>query len=126
MILIIDDEYEMRELIAISLRRALGAQTLLAGNGELGLEMALDRSPDLIVLDMKMPRVDGWMTARLLRAHPRTAKIPILALTSSSSQHDRHRALEAGCDGYVTKPFSLVDLVQTIRTILSSNMPTLD
>lgn len=125
-ILIIDDEYEMRELIAVSLERKLGAQTLLAKNGQLGLEIALEKSPDLIVLDMKMPRMDGWMTARLLRAHPKTAQIPILALTSASEHRDRHRALEAGCDEYMLKPFSPQKLIRTIETILSPDAPVRD
>ena len=118
-ILLIDDELPMRELLALILRHRLGARTLQAENGRQGLRVALEQGPDLVVLDLRMPVMDGWETAARLKADPRTASIPILVLSTADRQSDMRRALEAGCDRFFIKPCTPTVFVKAVTDLLS-------
>jgi CheY-like chemotaxis protein len=117
-ILVIDDKLDMRRLIAFPLQRQLDAEILHAWGATDGLEIAMATRPDLIVLDLIMPRLDGWETAALIRSRPETASIPILALTVACRPCDRIRALEAGCDVFLPKPFTVAQLIDAVTTML--------
>ena len=118
-ILLIDDELSMRELLALILQLRLGAQILQAENGRQGLQVALEQGPDLVVLDVRMPVMDGWETAACLKADPKTASIPILVLSTADRRSDMHRALELGCDKFVVKPCTPAVLVKEVTDLLS-------
>ena len=102
-ILIIEDTEENMRLFNAILRLE-DAQVIEADLARVGIEIATREQPDLIVMDLQMPGVDGLTATRLLRADPRTREIPIVVITASAMNEDKKRAFEAGCDGYITKP----------------------
>jgi two-component system alkaline phosphatase synthesis response regulator PhoP len=114
-ILIIDDEPEMVRGLEDNLRFE-GYQTLSATNGADGLDLALREGPDLVLLDIMMPRLSGWDVLRGLRAKQRD--IPVIMLTARGEEVDRVLGLELGADDYVTKPFSLRELLARVRAVL--------
>src|SRR5881296_3784548 len=114
-ILIVDDEPEIVRGLEDNLRFE-GYQTLTAGNGADALAVAAREAPDLIVLDLMMPVVSGWDVCRTLRA--RGIDVPIIMLTARGEEADRVRGLELGADDYVTKPFSLRELLARVRAVL--------
>jgi DNA-binding response OmpR family regulator len=114
-ILIIDDEPEMVRGLADNLRFE-GYQTLSATNGADGLALALQEGPDLVLLDVMMPRLSGWDVLRELRAKERD--IPVIMLTARGEEADRVLGLELGADDYVSKPFSLRELLARVRAVL--------
>jgi two-component system alkaline phosphatase synthesis response regulator PhoP len=114
-ILIVDDEPEMVRGLQDNLRFE-GYQTLTAGDGERALALASAEAPDLIVLDLMMPGLSGWDVCRALRE--RGLDIPIIMLTARGEETDQVRGLELGADDYVTKPFSLRELLARIRAVL--------
>jgi DNA-binding response OmpR family regulator len=114
-ILIVDDEPEMVRGLQDNLRFE-GYQTLTAGDGERALALALSEAPDLIVLDLMLPGQSGWDVCRSLRQ--RGLDIPIIMLTARGEEADQVRGLELGADDYVTKPFSLRELLARIRAVL--------
>ena len=118
-ILLIDDELPMRELLALILQHRLGARILQAENGQQGLQVALEQGPDLVVLDLRMPVMDGWETAARLKADLKTASIPILVLSTADRRSDMRRALEAGCDRLVIKPCTPTVFVKAVIDLLS-------
>ncbi len=105
-ILIVEDDEDNLELVCFLLRQG-GYEILEAKDGRTGLEIALTQQPDMILLDMSIPEVDGWKAARQLKDDPRTNGILIIALTGHTAPGDRKRALDAGCDGYISKPLDL-------------------
>lgn len=116
-ILVADDEDSLRLLIRTTLE---GADTTIveAGDGLAALEMARQEPPDLIVLDWMMPGKSGLEVARELRASPRTASIPILMLTAMAQEKDRKRALAAGVQAFLIKPFSPLELLERVQAML--------
>jgi DNA-binding response OmpR family regulator len=114
-ILIVDDEPEMVRGLQDNLHFE-GYQTLTAGNGERALALAVSEAPDLIVLDLMLPGQSGWEVCRALRQ--RGLDIPIIMLTARGEETDQVRGLELGADDYVTKPFSLRELLARIRAVL--------
>jgi CheY-like chemotaxis protein len=110
------DTYELMHFI---LERN-GYITMLAVNGRDGVNAALKQKPDLILMDLSMPEMDGWEAARRIKADPLTASIPMVAVTAHALPGDRQRALEAGCSDYVTKPINLHELVETVNRALRS------
>jgi two-component system alkaline phosphatase synthesis response regulator PhoP len=114
-ILIIDDEPEMIRGLEDNLRFE-GYQTLSATNGADGLDLALREGPDLVLLDIMMPRLSGWDVLRGLRAKQRD--LPVIMLTARGEEVDRVLGLELGADDYVTKPFSLRELLARVRAVL--------
>ncbi len=105
-ILILEDNDDNYELVRFMLERA-GYRALRARNGLEGIEIAHREVPDLILADLSMPEMDGWEAARKLKADPLTQGIPLIALTAHTLPGDRRRALESGCDGYLTKPINM-------------------
>ena len=122
-VLIADDKATSRELIRTVLE-TLGYQIFEASDGIEALRVAREHSPDLVVLDIHMPGVDGFGVLRELRGEPRFAKVPIMALTASAMQGDRERALAAGFDSYVSKPIPLAALRSEVERLISRDGPS--
>ncbi|MDO9087755.1 MAG: response regulator [Anaerolineaceae bacterium] len=117
-ILIIDDDSETLRLIGLMLQRQ-GYQTVTASNGDEGVALAKHELPDLVILDIMMPDVDGFMVAKHLRAEPGISEIPILMFTAKSQVDDKVAGFEAGADDYLTKPVHPVELVAHVKALLS-------
>lgn len=116
-ILIVDDEPDALELVAFNMKEA-GYEVATAGNGEDALTQARALLPQLIVLDLMLPEIDGLEVCKLLRRDPRTSGIPIVMLTAKAAEIDRVLGLELGADDYVTKPFSPRELVLRVKRLL--------
>jgi len=116
-ILVIDDEADLVELVRYSLVRE-GFHVMAANNGESGLRLADQKLPDLAVVDLMLPGIDGFEVCRRLRSATRTFKIPIIMLTAKAAESDRIVGLEIGADDYITKPFSPSELVARIKALL--------
>jgi two-component system, cell cycle response regulator DivK len=117
-VLVVEDNEAVCDLLARILE-TLGYVPVLASHGKEGLEKAIAEKPNLIVLDMMMPIMDGWEAARALRANPDTKNIPILAITALSRPHELKACLDAGCNGYIVKPFSVRNLQRKIKKLLA-------
>jgi two-component system, cell cycle response regulator DivK len=117
-VLIVEDNEENRDSLSRRLQRR-GFDVLLAPDGRVGVDMAKAERPDLILMDMNMPELDGWEASRQVKADPASSAIPIIALTAHAMLGDRERAIEAGCTDYHTKPVEFPKLLQQIETILS-------
>ncbi|MDB4993772.1 MAG: phoB [Myxococcaceae bacterium] len=118
LILCIDDDADGREACVWTLVAA-GYEVLEAADGEEGLHLALTRPPQLVLLDLRLPRIDGWEVARRLKADPRTEHVPILVLSASVYQIDRDRALEVGCTAFLEKPCDADTLKQMVARCLA-------
>ena len=116
-VLVVEDNEESREGLARHLRRR-GYETLIAVDGRQGVDLARAEVPDLILMDMSLPVLDGWEATRQLKAAPQTQGIPVIALTAHAMAGDREKALEAGCDNYDTKPVEFVRLLAKIQSLL--------
>lgn len=121
-ILIVEDNEENRDSLSRRLQRR-GFDVSLAPDGKAGVEMALAEKPDLILMDMNMPEVDGWEATRRIKAAPEGKDIAVIALTAHAMGGDRERALEAGCAEYHTKPIEFPKLMEQIETILQNRNP---
>jgi CheY-like chemotaxis protein len=117
-ILLVEDNEMNRDMLSRRLLRR-GYEVLIALDGESGLSLAESEAPDLILMDMSLPILDGWEATRRLKAASATQHIPIIALTAHAMSSDRDRALEAGCDDYDTKPIELPRLLEKIEALLS-------
>ena len=116
-ILIIEDNDKNMKLVRDVLQ-AKGYTTLEAGTAEDGLRLAALQNPDLILMDIHLPGMSGIDALKVLRAQPSTARIPIAAVTASVMQQDRAQIIDAGFDAYVSKPISLKEFLETVRTLL--------
>ncbi|WP_262267941.1 response regulator [Microvirga yunnanensis] len=116
-ILYVEDNEDNVYMLSQRLKRH-GFQVLVARDGEQGVEMARREKPDLILMDLGLPTLDGWSAARLLKAAPDTRRIPIVALSAHTMPGDRERALEAGCDEYDAKPVAFEKLLAKIDRLL--------
>jgi CheY-like chemotaxis protein len=116
-ILIVEDNEMNRDMLSRRLARR-GYEIVLAVDGGEGIAAATTESPDLILMDMSLPVIDGWEAARRLKAEPLTRAIPVIGLTAHAMAGDREKVLEAGCDDYDTKPVELPRLLQKIETLL--------
>jgi two-component system cell cycle response regulator DivK len=116
-ILYVEDNEDNVFMLVRRLERQ-GFEVLVARDGEQGVAMARGEHPDLIVMDLNMPVLDGWEATRQLKGAPETEAIPIIALSAHAMSGDRERALEAGCDDYDTKPVRIASLMAKIRTLL--------
>jgi two-component system, cell cycle response regulator DivK len=117
MILVVDDTLDARELYAEYLRLA-GLRAEVAEDGHEALTMAAALRPSVIVMDLAMPRMDGWEATRRLKADPVTRHIPIIALTGHAIARSRERAIEAGADGYLTKPCYPDSLLTEVHRVM--------
>ena len=116
-ILVIEDESNIQELIKYNLEKN-GYKVILSDNGTAGLNEALANVPDLILLDLMLPGLDGLEVCKRLRADKRTKKVPIFMLTAKSEELDKVLGLELGADDYITKPFSIKELIARIRAAM--------
>jgi len=122
-ILLVEDNEMNRDMLSRRLERR-GYQVAIALDGEQGVAMAGSEAPDLVLMDMSLPVLDGWEASRRLKAVPETRAIPIIALTSHAMVGDREKAIEAGCDDYDTKPVEFQRLLEKIETILAKGTPS--
>jgi two-component system cell cycle response regulator DivK len=118
-ILIVEDNEMNRDMLSRRLERN-DYKVLIAIDGEKGIEVARANMPDLILMDMSLPVVDGWEATRRLKADERLKHIPVIALTAHAMANDRDKALEAGCDEYDTKPIELPRLLAKMEALLVS------
>jgi two-component system cell cycle response regulator DivK len=116
-ILLVEDSEMNWDMLSRRLRRK-GYEVLVATDGKQGVEMALSEAPDLILMDMSLPVMDGWEATRQIKEAPETQAIPIIALTAHAMAGDREQALGAGCDDYDTKPIDFRQLLQKIQALL--------
>ena len=117
-ILLVEDNEMNRDMLSRRLERR-GYEVLVAVDGEEGVTMALAEIPDLVLMDMSLPVMDGWEATRRLKSDPSTQAVPIIALTAHAMAGDREKAIEAGCDDYDTKPIELPRLLQKIEALLN-------
>ncbi len=118
-ILLVEDNEMNRDMLSRRLVRR-GYQVDLAVDGQAGVEMARTLAPDLVLMDMSLPVLDGWEATRLLKGAPETRGIPIIALTAHAMSSDRSKALAAGCDDYDSKPVDLPRLLGKIEALLAA------
>jgi two-component system cell cycle response regulator DivK len=116
-ILLVEDNEMNRDMLSRRLERR-GHEVLIAVDGGQGVELARSESPDLVLMDMSLPVLDGWEATRQLKAAPETSSIPIIALTAHAMSGDREKAMQAGCDDYDTKPIELPRLLEKIQALL--------
>ena len=116
-ILIVEDNMDNYELVRIVLERA-GYDVFLAVNGRDGVDAARAQKPDLILMDLGLPEMDGWNAAEKLKAGEETKSIPLYALTAHTLPGERKRALRAGCDGYIAKPIQMKDFLNAVEEAL--------
>src|SRR5579862_8602231 len=117
-ILVVEDEADIAGLIKHALERRGEAQVELVSTGSAALAAVSAKQPDLVILDLNLPGIDGAEVCRLLRARPATTNVPIIMLTARTSEEDRVAGLDLGADDYVTKPFSLRELGARVRAVL--------
>jgi CheY-like chemotaxis protein len=116
-VLFVEDNVDNFELVRFLLERA-GYQVFSAANGVEGVEMAKREQPDLILMDLSLPEMDGWHATAQLKADEETRNIPVLALTAHTLPGDRKRAIDAGCDGYISKPINAGSFDKLVTTLL--------
>ena len=116
-ILVIEDNRDNMTLI-VDILTSLEYDVMQAVDAEQGLQIARDQQPNLILLDLSLPRMDGWTAARELKAEPLLQPIPVIALTAHAMVGDRERALKAGCDDYITKPINIQELDRKLKKYL--------
>jgi two-component system cell cycle response regulator DivK len=116
-ILLVEDNEMNRDMLSRRLQRK-GYDVLIAVDGEAGVRMAASEQPDLVLMDMSLPALDGWEATRRLKGAPSTASIPIIALTAHVMNGDRDKALSAGCDDYDAKPIDFERLLGKMQALL--------
>jgi two-component system cell cycle response regulator DivK len=120
-ILLVEDNEMNRDMLSRRLTRE-GYDVITAADGAQGISTARAEAPDLILMDMNLPEIDGWQATRLLKSDASTRGIPVIALTAHAMVSDRYKALEAGCDDYDTKPVEFQRLVAKIESILGREL----
>jgi two-component system, cell cycle response regulator DivK len=118
-ILLVEDNEMNRDMLSRRLVRN-GHEVSIAIDGQQGVDMALSLLPDLILMDLSLPVIDGWEATRRVRANDATRRIPVIALTSHAMAGDREKAMEAGCDDYDTKPVEITRLLGKIAALLAT------
>ena len=117
-LLLVEDNEMNRDMLVRRLEKR-GYQMAIATDGLAGIELARSSNPDLILMDMSLPGLDGWQASRQLKSDNATARIPIIALTAHAMAEDREKAMAAGCDEYETKPVELASLLAKIEALLA-------
>ena len=120
-VLLVEDNEMNRDMLFRRLRRR-GFEVLIAADGEQGVAIAASEQPDVILMDMSLPVLDGWEATRRLKAAPDTERIPVIGLTAHAMATDRDKCLEAGCDDYDTKPVELGRLLGKIERLLGTGV----
>lgn len=118
-ILIVEDNEMNRDMLSRRLKRK-GFEIIIAVDGQEGIDKTLSEKPDLILMDMSLPVIDGWTATTQLKQKDETKSIPVIALTAHAMAGDQQKAIEAGCDDYDTKPIELPRLLTKIKSFLSS------
>ncbi len=116
-ILLVEDNDMNRDMLSRRLIRS-GYEVFLAVDGQQGADMALSEQPDLILMDMSLPVIDGWEATRRIKASDATRRIPVIALTAHAMAGDREKAMEVGCEDYDTKPVEMSRLLGKIAALL--------
>jgi two-component system cell cycle response regulator DivK len=116
-ILLVEDNEMNRDMLSRRLERK-GFEVAIAVDGKVGIDMATSSNPDIILMDLSLPVIDGWEATRQIKADPATQSIPVIALTAHAMAGDEEKALEAGCDDYDTKPVDLPRLLGKINALL--------
>jgi DNA-binding response OmpR family regulator len=124
-ILVIDDEKDLIELVRYNLEKE-GFDVIACTDGQAGLEVVKKHRPDLVMLDLMMPGVDGLQVCQRLRSDPRSGRIPVIMLTAKATEADRVVGLELGADDYITKPFSPREVVARVKAVLRRSVPHQD
>jgi two-component system cell cycle response regulator DivK len=119
-ILLVEDQEMNRDMLSRRLMKR-GYEVVIAVDGAEGVAKARSESPDLILMDMSLPVMDGWEATRTLKGEEATRAIPVVALTAHAMNTDREKALEAGCDAYETKPVDLPKLLETMTKLLAEH-----
>ncbi len=119
-ILVVEDNLDNYELVRAILEFA-GYDTFLAVNGRDGVNAARKQKPDLILMDMALPEMDGWDATKRIREDPETARIPMIAITAHTLPMERKRALDAGVDAYLSKPFDANQFIQLVESTLENS-----
>ena len=119
-ILLVEDNEMNRDMLSRRLIRK-GYEVVVAVDGQAGVDLADKERPDLILMDMSLPILDGWEATRRIKAVPATGSIPVIALTAHAMATDREKALEAGCDDYDTKPVDLKSLLGKMEALLGGS-----
>jgi two-component system, cell cycle response regulator DivK len=117
-ILLVEDNEMNRDMLSRRLIRN-GHEVFIAIDGQQGTDMAMSQLPDLILMDMSLPVIDGWEATRRVKANDATRKIPVIALTAHAMAGDREKAMEAGCDDYETKPVEITSLLGKMEQLLA-------
>ncbi len=120
-VLVVEDNEMNRDMLTRRLQRR-GYEVITSVDGEDGLKKARSDSPDIILMDMDLPVLDGWAATKMLKAAPETQSIPVIALTAHAMAGDREKALEAGCDDYDTKPVEFARLVEKMEKLLGKGV----
>jgi DNA-binding response OmpR family regulator len=121
-VLVIDDEKDLLELVRYNLEKE-HLDVITANDGQSGLEIGLKHKPDLVLLDLMMPGMNGMEVCKQLRADARTSRVPIIMLTAKAAETDKIVGLEMGADDYITKPFSVRELIARVRAVLRRSGP---
>lgn len=116
-ILVVEDNEMNQDMLCRRLKRK-GFEVALAEDGAKGVDMAESEAPDVILMDMSLPEIDGWEATQRVKANEATGGIPVIALTAHAMTQDREKALNAGCDEFATKPVEFPDLLEKIRQFL--------
>ena len=120
-VLVVEDNMDTYELVRFILEKN-GYETFLAMNGRDGVNAAIKQKPDLIIMDMAMPEMDGWTATEIIKKKDAvTSQIPLIALTAHALPGDRQRAMDSGCDEYVTKPMDLSELLEIVNQWVGKN-----
>jgi CheY-like chemotaxis protein len=122
-ILLVEDNEMNRDMLSRRLTRN-GYEIVIAVNGQEGVDMAVSAQPDLILMDLSLPVIDGWEATRQVKANPATAKIPVIALTAHAMAQDKEKAMAAGCDDFDTKPVELDRLLKKMEDARSRTKPS--
>ena len=118
-ILLVEDNEMNRDMLSRRLKRK-GFEVVMAVDGQAGVDMASSTNPDLILMDLSLPIIDGWEATRCIKADPATQNIPVIALTAHAMAGDEEKARTAGCDDYDTKPVNFKRLLEKIGNLLGS------
>ena len=121
-LLLVEDNEMNRDMLSRRLVRR-GYEVAIAIDGAQGVEMARTETPDLVLMDLSLPVIDGWEATRLIKASRKTRHLPVIGLTAHAMAGDREKALEAGCDDYDTKPIELERLLKKVEALLQAKRP---
>jgi two-component system, cell cycle response regulator DivK len=117
LVLIVEDNEKNMKLVR-DILQAKGFETMEAGTAEEGIKLALDRVPDLVLMDIQLPGMNGMEALKVLRADPSTAKVPVVAITASVMTQDRQQIMDTGFDGFIEKPINLRDFLSTVNAAI--------